>query len=334
MKRFNKISFGEWRGYLFFSILWLVILLFTILVGYRQGLSNLFILMLIILLAYSPSYFCNLMLNPRTRHYQPRRGFGYYRLSNKTNSILLYMSYALNLLALMLFFFSSVFSWWMLLIGLAVASVVPLNTYIQIITTRREMKRRMQRLTPLYSSRILMREEVILAAHSNVSGHTWSMLEQSPSYRSINWMQYENNPEDTPLHLLAVTEHELIMCTQKKGKAFIFSTIPLTEIRQLYVSSLSYEEILTSSMPKLNNEMLVIGNGNYRQYHFEFPKGLNHTIRPFVTQLLLCIDEAHRRGSGNYVSPERKHSAYVPFEQVPMLSSTDEIYLPFMKPSR
>ncbi len=332
MKRFRQIQRGEWKGYIFFTTLWFILAIITLGAGRTYGFGLVFFIFAALFVAVTTWYMYSMTVNPRTYNYRAGKGFIYYRMSDETSTLLMCFGLASYLVAVVLFCLTDSFRWWILLFALIGAIAIPL-IHMKRKTDRLGMEKPIRLAERLQAIGVLRQNEVIHAAHGNVSENVWSKFTQRHSLNTLDLPEKEKDNDEKSLHLLVVTDCELVMCTKKPHRPFTFSTMALTDIRQLYVSAASYEEIMTSTIKKYN-QMLVIGNGAYRQYHFEFTDGVySQNIYPFVKQLLFCIDEAHRRVQPASI-PKRAHPAYVPFEEIPMLSSTDEVYLPFMKPSR
>lgn len=333
MKRFRQIERGEWRGYIVFTALWFILAVITLAVGRRYGFGLNFFVCFTFFISVTIWYLHGWIMNPRTYNYRVGKGFIYYRISDNTSTLIMCCGLAIYLIAIVLYCLSDVFNWWMLSFGMIGAVCIPI-IHMKRKTDRIGMEKPIRLAERLQEIGVLRQGEVIHAAHGNVYENVWSTFTQRYPSTTMDFPEKQKDNDEKPLHLLVVTEYELVMCTKKPHRPFTFSTIALTDIRQLYVSAASYEEIMTSSLPKKYNQMLVIGNGNYRQYHFEFTDGVySQNIHPFIRQLLLCIDDAYRRVKPVSI-PKRAHPAYIPFENIPMLSSTDEVYLPFMKPSR
>ncbi|GGJ01740.1 hypothetical protein [Paenibacillus hunanensis] len=332
MKRFRQIQRGEWKAYIFNSVAWFALALFAFIAWSTSGFGLIFFFAIALLIAFAPTYIHSLTINPRTENYRAGKGFSYYRISEAAKLKWMYFSLSIYLIGMVLFCLSDAFNWWVLLFGLMGAAFL-LLTRIRLKADKIEMEQSIRLAKRLYSIGVLHPDEVIHAAHSNVSEPQWKKFTQQNFSDTIDLTEREKEADYEPLHLLVVTDQELVMCTKKPNQPFVFSTMALTDIRQLYVSASSYKEIMTSSPGVKYNQMLVIGNGHYRQYHFELLNLYGNNMLSFVRQLLFYMDEAHRRVQ-LHSSLERQHPAYVPFEDIPMLSSTDEVYLPFMEPSR
>ncbi|MFD1887458.1 hypothetical protein [Paenibacillus wenxiniae] len=333
MKRFRQIQRGEWKAYIFNSVMWFALVLFALVAWSSSGFGIMFFLAVALSIAFAPSYIRSLTINPHTENYKTGKGFSYYRISEKAKLKLMYFSLVSYVIAMILFCLSDAFDWSILLFGL-LGVVFILVTHIKLKADIIEMENCIRLAKQLHSIGVLHPNEVVRAAHGNVIESKWNKFIKQNALDPINFTEQEKEEDYAPLHLLVVTDHELVMCTKKPNQPFVFSTMALTDIRQLYVSAFSYKEIMTSTLGVKHNQMIVIGNGYYRQYHFEFSDSLyGNNMLSFVRQLLFSMDEAHRRVHLDS-STERQHSAYVRFEDIPMLSSTDEVYLPFMKPSR
>ncbi|MEW4372121.1 hypothetical protein [Paenibacillus kandeliae] len=216
----------------------------------------------------------------------------------------------------------------MAIICTVILLVLPLFYWLVIKYHQRLTKENMKTAQFLVEKGILSVEDHLIAAYSNLSGHRYE-----------DELYSDDDIEDLrpggmkgsfsfPLHFLVLTPFELIIGTQRKGEGFAFTTIPLQDIRQLYVSTNSMKQLDTY---KANNQLIVIGDGNDRQYHFEFGDGMGTTIRPFVRQLLIQLDDAHLRQNPGFIPPVRTHPAYIPFQQMPLLSTTNDWYMPFRR---
>ncbi|WP_411348170.1 hypothetical protein [Paenibacillus sp. WLX2291] len=206
--------------------------------------------------------------------------------------------------------------------------ILPFFYWLFIKYHQRLLRENLKTAQVLVEKGILSVNDELVAAYSNLSGHRYENEAYSDDDIEDLRPGGMNGSFTSPLHFLVLTPFELIMGTQRQGEDFAFTTMLLQDIRQLYVSTNSMKQFDSF---KENNQLIVIGNGNYRQYHFEFSDGMGTTIRPFVQQLLIQMDHAHLRQNPGFIPSIRKHPAYVPFEQIPLLSTTDEVYLPFMK---
>ncbi|WPP41972.1 hypothetical protein SK066_03115 [Paenibacillus hunanensis] len=328
MHTFRQIRLGEWYGYLIASLGVLVMASLIVAVGYYNGWGFLLVVAIVGFVMYTVFAYFALLKNARTYDYEPHQGFAYYRMPEKTKMVLSWTGFACSVILLFVYCFDASFDRWTFLYGIVIAFLFPGVYYWLKEKTYHDIRTQIACAEILYAYGVLTPDERIYAAYGNISTEAWLALANDQP-QSIDWIDYEPNEVQTPLHLLVVTDEELIMCTQHPDEEFMFSTIPLAYIQQLYVSSASYKKVGGESGPKMNKQMIVIGDGEDHQYHFQFSSRLYSGLSLFVSELLACMDDAHLREFDEDELPERDHPDYVPLEDFPMLSSTEEEFLPF-----
>ncbi|MFD1887459.1 hypothetical protein [Paenibacillus wenxiniae] len=332
MHTFRQIRLGEWYGYLTASLGCLVMASLIVAAWYHSGFRFLFIVAVVGFAVYFVFALMALTKNARTYNYEPHKGFWYYRMPEKTKMVLIWTGFACSVILLFMYCFDASFDRWTFLYGIVVAFLFPGTYYWLKEKTYGDIRTQIACAQLLYSYGVLTPDERIYAVHGNVPYHAWVRIEQEEP-DAIDWIDEQQADVYEPLHLLIVTDDELVMCTQYPDEEFVFSTIPLTEIRQLYVSGASYKKIGGESGPKMNKQMIVIGDGEGHQYHFQFSNKLYSALHLFVSELLFCMDNAYMQPAPEDRLPERDHPDYVPLDDFPMLSTTEEDYLPFVRQS-
>ncbi len=328
MHTFRQIRLGEWYGYLTAGLGWLVMASLIVAAWYHSGFRFLFVVAVVGFAMYSVFAFIALTKNARTYQYEPHKGFTYYRMPEKTKMVLIWTGFACSVILLFMYCFDASFDRWTFLYGIVVAFLFPGGYYWLKEKTYGDIRTQIACAQLLYSYGVLTPDERIYAVYGNVPYEAWVRLEQEEP-DAIDWIDDEHDEVHAPLHLLIVTDDELIMCTQYPHEEFMFSAIPLNEIRQLYVSGASYKKIGGEAGPKINKQMIVIGDGEGHQYHFQFSSKRYSALHLFVSELLFCMDQAYEHEFDEDELPERNHPDYVPLDHFPMLSSTEEDYVPF-----